>query len=188
MSDRLCHRLHPLQDKQKGHRPKQVFTNVADLDAEGQAAYLWEKMLKHLASRTELEREDLEPCDNELATPSPKDFKGERAPGTFPKLLKAVWKTWQTDCALRPPPSASSSPSGRRGPHVLVICGSAIGAVELLKPLGQLKCRVAKLFAKHLKVKQQQEMLATFSPVAVGTPNRLAKLMDLGALVVEDIR
>ena len=47
---------------------------------------------------------------------------------------------------------------------------------------------MAKLFAKHLKVKQQQEMLATFSPVAVGTPNRLAKLMDLGALVVEDIR
>ena len=74
-------------------------------------------------------------------------------------------------------------------PHAyLLFVPSPLLPFSALGPLGQLKCRVAKLFAKHLKVKQQQEMLATFSPVAVGTPNRLAKLMDLGALVVEDIR
>jgi hypothetical protein len=46
-----------------------------------------------------------------------------------------------------------------------------------------LKCKIAKLFAKHFKVEGQVEVLSKQSfPCAVGTPNRLAKLIELGAL------
>lgn len=46
-----------------------------------------------------------------------------------------------------------------------------------------LKCKIAKLFAKHFKVQDQIDLLSKqYFPVAVGTPNRLAKLVELGAL------
>lgn len=72
----------------------------------------------------------------------------------------------------------------RGSPLVLVICASAQRAVEVINSLSQgLKCKIAKLFAKHFKVEEQVEVLSkqTF-PCAVGTPNRLAKLIELGAL------
>ena len=50
------------------------------------------------------------------------------------------------------------------------------------KSLFSLKFPVAKLFAKHVKVIEQVEMLKQFTPIACGTPNRLAKLADIGAL------
>jgi hypothetical protein len=38
------------------------------------------------------------------------------------------------------------------------------------------------LFAKHVKVEEQVEILREKHAIAVGTPNRLKKLMDIGAL------
>lgn len=48
---------------------------------------------------------------------------------------------------------------------------------------------MAKLFAKHFKVGEQQEGLSK-APVAiaVGTPNRLGKLADLGALRLDRVK
>lgn len=44
-------------------------------------------------------------------------------------------------------------------------------------------CRVAKLFAKHIKVGEQEEALRTqVACLGAGTPNRLCKLADGGAL------
>jgi hypothetical protein len=46
-----------------------------------------------------------------------------------------------------------------------------------------LKVKIAKLFAKHFKVQEQIEMLsAEYFPVVVGTPNRISKLIEMGAL------
>eukprot|EP00937_MAST-01D_sp_MAST-1D-sp2_P000013 g13.t1 len=69
--------------------------------------------------------------------------------------------------------------------RVLVVCASASRAAAMTAAagLGVFKCRVAKLFAKHIKLKAQQALLARggFS-LGVGTPNRLLRLADAGAL------
>ncbi len=50
-------------------------------------------------------------------------------------------------------------------------------------------CKVGKLFAKHFKVEEQRAELAQRRlAVAVGTPNRLTKLADLGALRLDRLR
>lgn len=48
---------------------------------------------------------------------------------------------------------------------------------------------MAKLFAKHIKIEQQKEMLeSNVIHIAVGSPNRLQKLADLGALDMQRLR
>jgi len=44
------------------------------------------------------------------------------------------------------------------------------------------RIQVGKLFAKHKKVKDQESALQTDVRVAVGTPNRVLKLYESGAL------
>jgi len=69
-------------------------------------------------------------------------------------------------------------------PSVLVLCASSLRASQVLNRMkGLLRCPHIKLFAKHLKIQEQVEMLGKDPfPVAVGTPNRVLKLFELGAL------
>mmetsp|Transcript_16934 Transcript_16934/g.46860 ORF Transcript_16934/g.46860 Transcript_16934/m.46860 type:complete len:268 (-) Transcript_16934:904-1707(-) len=68
-------------------------------------------------------------------------------------------------------------------PMILIVCLSARRAVDLLKELAPYRLRVAKLFAKHLSVKEQENMLSDAAyPIAIGTPHRLATLADSGHL------
>lgn len=70
-------------------------------------------------------------------------------------------------------------------PILLVICSSAIRATQIIKSISAklIKCKIAKLFAKHFKVEEQMEMLSKeYFPIALGTPNRVSKLIELGAL------
>lgn len=62
---------------------------------------------------------------------------------------------------------------------VIIVCVSARRAVAVLKELSGMKIRAAKLFAKHMSVEEQKEMLRTESfGIAVGTPNRLQLLCE----------
>ncbi|KAL9179830.1 LOW QUALITY PROTEIN: hypothetical protein ACHAXT_007800 [Thalassiosira profunda] len=76
-------------------------------------------------------------------------------------------------------------------PMVLVITLSARRSVELMKQLSSLKLPVAKLFAKHMSVEDQVELLkgvgsnkpgkkGRYYSLAVGTPGRLLKLLRHG--------
>lgn len=70
-------------------------------------------------------------------------------------------------------------------PLLLVVCSSAIRATQIIKSMCAklIKCKIAKLFAKHFKVEEQMEMLSKeYFPIALGTPNRLRKLIEVGAL------
>lgn len=72
-------------------------------------------------------------------------------------------------------------------PVVLVVSASAVAANGIVKKLRD-PClgRVAKLFAKHLKVEEQCKELREGSVlVGVGTPGRVLKLAELGALSTE---
>lgn len=66
-------------------------------------------------------------------------------------------------------------------PMVVIVCLSARRAVQILKQLSPLNVRAAKLFAKHMDVDEQIAMLRNSSfGIAVGTPNRLLKLFEIG--------
>lgn len=70
-------------------------------------------------------------------------------------------------------------------PVLLILCSSAIRATQIIKSISAklIKCKIAKLFAKHFKVEEQMEMLSNeYYPIALGTPNRVRKLIELGAL------
>ena len=75
--------------------------------------------------------------------------------------------------------------SGELGcPTVLVLCASSLRASQVFNRMkGLLRCPHIKLFAKHLKIQDQVEQLGKeLFPVAVGTPGRVLKLAELGAL------
>lgn len=64
-------------------------------------------------------------------------------------------------------------------PMVLILCISARRSVAVLKELSGLKIRAAKLFAKHMSVDQQRDMLKDQAfGMAVGTPNRIQVLCE----------
>ncbi|KAI9106230.1 U3-containing 90S pre-ribosomal complex subunit-domain containing protein [Phlyctochytrium arcticum] len=67
-------------------------------------------------------------------------------------------------------------------PKVIILCSSAIRAVDVCRLVRKVgECRVGKLFAKHMKVKEQLELLRSHSyPIIVGTPNRVLKLIQDG--------
>ncbi|GBG74704.1 hypothetical protein CBR_g19109 [Chara braunii] len=77
-------------------------------------------------------------------------------------------------------------------PAVLIICSSAMRCVDVLKALrdsvGKRGPRLAKLFAKHLKVEDQVQQLKDRVDIAAGTPARLQKLVSVGALALDRLR
>lgn len=74
-------------------------------------------------------------------------------------------------------------------PLVVIVSAGAVRSVEIMKTLSRFaQCKIAKLFAKHFKVEEQVEMLREYHPVAVGTPHRLNKLIDIGALSLSNTR
>uniref|UniRef100_A0A8C9F909 Protein CMSS1 n=2 Tax=Pavo cristatus TaxID=9049 RepID=A0A8C9F909_PAVCR len=66
---------------------------------------------------------------------------------------------------------------------MLVICSSALRSLELLKSMTAFRgdCRVLKLFAKHIKIKEQINMLEKgVFHIGVGTPGRIKALVEQG--------
>jgi len=87
--------------------------------------------------------------------------------------IKFLWPDWK------------SAISEGGCPKVLIITYSAMRAIAFTKALKGLRqgLRIAKLFSRHLKVEEQKkELLKGNCEVAVGTPNRLLKLVSVGAL------
>ncbi|GAB7355997.1 hypothetical protein MBLNU459_g6624t1 [Dothideomycetes sp. NU459] len=76
-------------------------------------------------------------------------------------------------------------------PHTLVVAGSGLRAAELTRALRKFQTKdafVAKLFAKHIKMKEAVAMCAkTRMGIGVGTPQRIADLLDEGALKTGDL-
>eukprot|EP00887_Chlorella_sp_A99_P006643 scaffold3.g6643.t1 len=73
-------------------------------------------------------------------------------------------------------------------PTVLYVAKAAMEAICFIKqvPAANKACKVAKLFAKHIKLGEHEEMLRkTAVACAAGTPNRLLRLADRGALQLD---
>ena len=84
-------------------------------------------------------------------------------------------------------PSASQvglKTSGTPGsPFALIVSTAARRSVAIRGGMKPLKWQVAKLFAKHMDASEQADLLAAQAwHAAVGTPSRIGRLVDEGAL------
>jgi hypothetical protein len=74
-------------------------------------------------------------------------------------------------------------------PIAMVVCPSARRAASVINSISTvLKCKIGKLFTKHLKISEQVEILKMPVPIVVGTPHRMQQLIELGALKLQDLQ
>ncbi|ORY41450.1 U3-containing 90S pre-ribosomal complex subunit-domain containing protein [Leucosporidium creatinivorum] len=80
------------------------------------------------------------------------------------------------------PNTLAKVPKKEGSPRLLVIAGAALRVADLCREVKDFKTKevdVAKLFAKHFKLAEHAEYLnKTKTGIAVGTPNRIGKLLD----------
>lgn len=76
----------------------------------------------------------------------------------------------------------------RASPDFIVVTPAALRAVDIIKQVNkafQNSVKVTKLFARHIKPNEQASILTSVQcRAAVGTPNRLEKLVEMGALTL----
>lgn len=113
----------------------------------------------------------------ESATKTPCPFVRALS-ASFPNYKKVLLKTENT--------------ADKHGsPVMLIVTASAIRATEVIKSVSSklIKVKIGKLFAKHFKLSEQIEMLSkTYFPIVIGTPNRIEKLIELGALSLKETK
>ncbi|XP_052004628.1 protein CMSS1 [Xyrauchen texanus] len=74
---------------------------------------------------------------------------------------------------------------------LLIVCGSALRTIDLIKQLVAFKgqAKVLKLFAKHIKVDKQIKLLSKgVTHIAVGTPGRISALLEKDGLTVRGLQ
>ncbi|KAI9798533.1 MAG: hypothetical protein M1825_005314 [Sarcosagium campestre] len=89
------------------------------------------------------------------------------------------------------PKRLSSAPKKKGHPHTIFITAAGLRAADLTRALRTFQTRdaaVAKLFAKHIKLKEALEYVkSTRMTIGVGTPMRLADLVDAEALSLDKV-
>ncbi|KAK3700343.1 Protein cms1 [Vermiconidia calcicola] len=79
-----------------------------------------------------------------------------------------------------------NAPQEKGHPHTLVLAGAGLRAADLTRSLRQFQTKealVAKLFAKHIKLKEAVEFVSKSRiNIGVGTPQRVSDLLDNGVL------
>eukprot|EP00066_Takifugu_rubripes_P017835 XP_011607101.1 PREDICTED: protein CMSS1 [Takifugu rubripes] len=74
---------------------------------------------------------------------------------------------------------------------LLIVCSSALRAIELLKQLTTFKgaAKTIKLFAKHIKIEEQVKLLQKgVTHIGVGTPGRVSALIENDGLNLKSLR
>lgn len=78
----------------------------------------------------------------------------------------------------------SDAPKEKGTPHTLVVAGAGLRAADVTRALRKFQTKdsmVAKLFAKHIKLKEAVEMARqTRMGIGVGTPQRIIDLLGDG--------
>ncbi|ORX91995.1 U3-containing 90S pre-ribosomal complex subunit-domain containing protein [Clohesyomyces aquaticus] len=167
-----------------------------DLDQELGVNRAFEKMdsqllADYINSRTRhygKELSSLELEDKFIPAHTIKDASSWTKPRTLENLA-AFLKKQSKD--LKPTPA---KPCG--APHTLIVTSSGIRAADTFRALksglpaqGVQKANVAKLFAKHMKLKEQVDLLKKSNiDFGVGTPDRLSALLDQNALSVANLK
>ncbi|KAL8872497.1 MAG: hypothetical protein Q9174_001884 [Haloplaca sp. 1 TL-2023] len=116
--------------------------------------------------------------DTEAAILDTSEWSGGRRLHSLPDFLLYFLQRGKGPNSLE---SASSRPGE---PHTLVVAAAALRAADLIRVLRQFQTKeatVAKLFAKHIKLKDATTFVkATRMNMGVGTPTRIVDLLDNG--------
>jgi hypothetical protein len=128
--------------------------------------------------------------DNLVETPPTADLDDSTSPSAPIPDTDPNFLTFFRSLVLSPSSGGSKVLKKHRSPspQILIISSSAKRSCAILQLLKPLKVRIAKLFSKNMSVSEQVAMLSSPHPVAVGTPSRLLKLAEEGALKMDDTR
>merc|ERR1712054_488419 len=158
-----------------------VNTLFAKMDNQLLADYLAQKLTRFGSDLSPIEISDLTlPAGCIKDTSS---FEKDRVADNLPLFIEKF-----TD-----KPDNLSRPQRKKGlPHTLIVAGAGLRAADLTRAVKKFHGKdnlVAKLFAKHIKIEEQVNFLKNKKTgIGVGTPARLADLIDNGALSLENLQ
>ncbi|KAI8147767.1 U3-containing 90S pre-ribosomal complex subunit-domain containing protein, partial [Fennellomyces sp. T-0311] len=166
------------QKKQKAKNdPYRTLDHVFKADRSTQFSYVQDRQRSALPKLSAVELEEQELPEEQFVDNM--QFKQpEHTLDTLPNYIKF---------GMLHHKKLDKKPQDPASPEVLVITHAAMRAADLsraMKPLG----KVAKLFAKHMKISEQAEFLQK-DPVhlGVGTPNRIKALVEQDHLKLDNL-
>lgn len=165
------------RDKKKVYKSDTKQATIAPVAVNGKAE--WESFLaKHSGKLSLIQREEMRFDDSHIVLP---DESTSIVPNpqfdNLSEFIKATLPTWKKQLDWR----------NKKNTAVLIISSSAIRVTHMLRALKPLNIKVNKLFAKHMKIEQQAEMLRKSpGPISIGTPNRIKALLDNESLSLDD--
>jgi protein CMS1 len=176
------------EKKSKKKKRNAKFREDESLDSELGLNTLFTRMdnnllADHLAqklTRFGTELSPVELSDLTVSANSIRDTTSWQEPRTLEKLPDFI------EMFAENPEDLSKAPKKNGAPHTLIVAGAGLRAADIVRAVRKFSGKdnsVAKLFAKHMKVEEQVTFLKNRkSGIGVGTPARLAELIDNGAL------
>jgi len=178
--------LPPSNKKQRRYAPKKLLLDaskgIANEERHMQAAFLWTSFTHFLKLNDNNIKDEDKFTDSHFIKCNPKKDKSKSSKDDAIVKKKSLCE--KSIVTFLKSGTISSMKKLKKwkfhqSPMVLIMCISARRAVALLKDLSSLNLRVAKLFAKHMDIVDQIDMLEQNSyGIAVCTPNRLLKLFN----------
>ncbi|KDN49316.1 hypothetical protein RSAG8_02018, partial [Rhizoctonia solani AG-8 WAC10335] len=160
----------PKEKKQKPAQDAPRITMSQPPDALVQ--YIERSLAKAFPKMSQLERDDLVIPESSIVDTT--TFTAERTDRSLANFINSTCPTLASRIAQRPKHHAA--------PTAIVLAGAALRVADLTRAVRPLKGEsggeIAKLFAKHFKLKDHVAHLAkTRVGVAVGTPARISQLL-----------
>ncbi|KAG2177882.1 hypothetical protein INT43_003129 [Umbelopsis isabellina] len=167
--------------KKKPKKNKDEFygMDVSAQDIDTQHAYILDRQKRAKKSWSNMEHDEYAPVTSAFL--DGKKFTSPHTIEFLPSFVK-FGASGHKKLAKAPPAEALGAPA------IVIITHSAIRATDLVRGLKEFDkaAKIAKLFAKHLKVEDQARFLGE-RPIhfAVGTPHRIKELIDLEHLKMD---
>ncbi|XP_018423834.1 PREDICTED: protein CMSS1 [Nanorana parkeri] len=164
--------------KKRRKRKKKTITDVLANSAPkaGTPEDLQNLLEKYYSkTRSVIELEELKLPDNSFV-------KENDLSHTLSSYLKEMCPKWS---------KLSKNHKETKSPLILVVCSSAIRTLELIKLVNAFKgdTKVMKLFAKHIKIKEQIQLLEKrIVHLGIGTPGRIKALIEQEALSLTSLK
>ncbi|PPJ55959.1 hypothetical protein CBER1_03593 [Cercospora berteroae] len=162
---------------------KGINTAIAQMDSRLMADHIAQRTKRFQPDLSLVEAEDWRLSESSIADST--SFEKDRVTDKLPDFLQhfAVRKSGKKGSKGD---GVSWSPKEKGSPHTLVVTGAGLRAADLTRALRKFQtkdAKVAKLFAKHIKIEEAvQQLKKDRINIGVGTPQRIMDLLDDGAL------
>lgn len=161
--------------------------SIAHMDSQLLADHLAQRTKRFLSDLSTVELEDLHVSSTAIVDTT--SFDKERNLENLPIFLGQFSASRRGTGKGQKKLSHANDAKGT--PHTLIIAASGLRAADLTRAIRKFQTKeskVAKLFAKHIKMKEAVEMCqSTRMGIGVGTPQRIADLFEGGALNVDGL-